>query len=123
MTITDGRWTGSIWDTHLHLDRNGRFIDAALDFARTGGSHMCLVHKPRFGENLPTSIEEVRSSYQNTLEIAEIVRRKCNIDVRVILGPHHQSERRIRQARLGATESRCPGAPPLAEEGLDPPSM
>ena len=98
MTITDGRWTGSIWDTHLHLDRTGRFIDAALDFARTGGSHMCLVHKPGFGEDLPTSIEEVRSSYQNTLEIAEIVRRKCNIDVRVILGPHpvvweHQSRK------------------------------
>ncbi len=88
MAIEGGRWTGPIWDSHMHLDRDGRFIDAALDFARTGGTHICLVHKPEFGENLPTNTEEIRHSYQNTLDIAELVRRKCNIDVRVILGPH-----------------------------------
>ena len=88
MTIQDGRWIGPIWDSHMHLDRNGRFVDAALDFSRAGGSHVCLVHKPGFGEALPSSTEEIRSVYQNTLDIADVVRHKCDLDVRVILGPH-----------------------------------
>jgi TatD-related deoxyribonuclease len=88
MAIKNGRWDGQIWDTHLHLDRAGRFLDAAHDFVRAGGTHLCLVHKPGFTEKLPTTLDEVKSAYQDTIKIGEAVRRECGLDVRVILGPH-----------------------------------
>ena len=44
MAIVEGRWTGPIWDTHLHLDISGRGLAAAHDFANAGGTHLCLVH-------------------------------------------------------------------------------
>ena len=88
MSIVEGRWVGPIWDTHLHLDLNGRGIAAAQDFANAGGTHLCLVHKPGFGHQLPESIQAVREAYSGTLDLASSVRRQVGIDVRVILGPH-----------------------------------
>ena len=88
MTIIEGRWVGPIWDTHLHLDLNGRGTAAAQDFANAGGTHLCLVHKPGFGHRLPESIQAVRDAYSRTLDLADSVRRQVEIDVRVILGPH-----------------------------------
>jgi TatD-related deoxyribonuclease len=88
MVIVEGRWTGPIWDTHLHLDPNGRGIAAAQDFANAGGTHLCLVHKPGFPSRLPNSIDAVKDAYVETLELARGVRREVGIDVRVILGPH-----------------------------------
>ena len=88
MTIIEGRWTGPIWDTHLHLDPSGRGIAAAQDFANAGGTHLCLVHKPGFPNSLPESIDAVKQAYIGTLDMADSVRREVGIDVRVILGPH-----------------------------------
>ena len=88
MAIIEGRWTGPIWDTHLHLDPNGRGIAAAQDFANAGGTHLCLVHKPDFHFGLPESIPAVKEAYMATLDMAKVVRRETGLDVRVILGPH-----------------------------------
>ena len=88
MAIVEGRWTGPIWDTHLHLDFNGRGIAAAQDFANGGGTHLCLVHKPGFPNHLPDTIGAVKDAYTGTLQLAEGVRREVGLDVRVILGPH-----------------------------------
>ena len=88
MAIIEGRWTGPIWDTHLHLDYSGRGISAAQDFANAGGTHLCLVHKPDFHQGLPESLDAVKEAYIGTLEMAKAVRRDVGIDVRVILGPH-----------------------------------
>ena len=88
MSIVEGRWTGPIWDTHLHLDHNGRGIAAAQDFSNGGGTHLCLVHKPGFPNNLPDSIGAVKDAYTGTLQLAKGVRREVGLDVRVILGPH-----------------------------------
>ena len=88
MSIIEGRWTGPIWDTHLHLDINGRGLTAAQDFANAGGTHLCLVHKPGFPSKLPESLDAVKQAYLGTLNMADAVRREVGIDVRVILGPH-----------------------------------
>ena len=88
MAIVEGRWTGPIWDTHIHLDHNGRGIAAAQDFSNGGGTHLCLVHKPGFPNNLPDSIGAVKDAYTGTLQLAKGVRREVGLDVRVILGPH-----------------------------------
>ena len=87
MTVKDGRWEGPILDNHFHLDPAGRGVDAALDFKRAGGTHLVLVHKPDF-ESLPTTIEQISSSYDGTIKMAESVRKELDLDVRVVLGPH-----------------------------------
>lgn len=88
MTISKGRWDGPIWDTHIHLDLEARGLSAAQDFVNAGGTHICLVHKPTFSAGLPDSIEGVDAAYRQTLGLADQVRRKVGLDVRVVLGPH-----------------------------------
>tara|TARA_B100001113_G_C21052750_1_gene597564 strand:+ start:44 stop:985 length:942 start_codon:yes stop_codon:yes gene_type:complete len=84
----DGKkWNGPITDGHMHLDRKGRCIDAALDFERSGGTRLILVHKPNFSQ-LPENIDDISNAYSETLSIANEVRELTNIQVQVILGPH-----------------------------------
>lgn len=87
MTLIDGQWKGPILDNHFHLDRTARYLDAAMDFQRAGGTDLVLVHKPDF-DNLPTTVEAVKSAYENTVSMAEQVRLECELRVRVVLGPH-----------------------------------
>jgi TatD-related deoxyribonuclease len=87
MSIVDGQWVGPILDDHFHLNRKGRFIAAAQDFANSGGTHLILVHCPDFA-NLPTTAAEYSNAYADTVAMAEKVRREVELDVRVMLGPH-----------------------------------
>jgi len=82
-----GRWEGPILDQHMHLDRNNRFLDAVSEFVNSGGTAINLVHKPNFS-NLPLSISDYQSAYDNTIEMAREIREKFGIQVSVILGPH-----------------------------------
>ena len=87
-TFWDGeKWTGPITDGHMHLDRMGRFLDAAKDFENAGGTRLILVHKPKFNQ-LPEKIEDVSIAYLETLSMAEDVRGATNLGVQVVLGPH-----------------------------------
>ena len=81
------KWNGPITDGHMHLDRKGRCLDAAIDFERSGGTRIILVHKPDFSF-LPENIEDVSAAYSDTLSIANEVRESTEIQVQVILGPH-----------------------------------
>ena len=95
MNFSDGHWKGPILDNHFHLDKSGRYLDAALDFKRAGGTDLVLVHKPDFN-NLPLNKDQIRSSYEGTIQIANSVRIEHELNVRVVLGPHpaawfHQS--------------------------------
>jgi len=103
MTLVDGQWNGPILDNHFHLDRVGRYLDAAADFQRVGGTDLVLVHKPDF-DNLPNNVEGVRKAYEDTVAMAEQVRLECDLRVRVVLGPHPASW--VHQcASLGVEES------------------
>jgi TatD-related deoxyribonuclease len=79
-------WKGPILDDHFHLNRNGRFLDAAKDFQRVGGTDLVLVHCPDFAAP-PTTRQGHIDSYANTIAMSEEVR-GLGIGVRVILGPH-----------------------------------
>ena len=35
-----------IFDNHLHLNRNGKFLDAIREFKKTGGTHFVLCQLP-----------------------------------------------------------------------------
>lgn len=79
-------WTGPILDDHFHLNRNGRFLDAARDFLRVGGTDLVLVHCPDFSAP-PTTRKGHGEAYADTIAMSEQVR-ELGLGVRVILGPH-----------------------------------
>jgi len=78
-----------ITDDHIHIDPvNGRGIEAAKDFARAGGTHLFLVTKPSWSCGVePSHAEDFREVFEQTLGIAEMVRR-TGLSVFVILGVH-----------------------------------
>lgn len=80
-------WQGPILDNHFHLNRKGRYLDAAKDFKNAGGTSVVLVHCPDFSAP-PTTKLGHRESYQNTISMAESVRTEVGLGVRVVLGPH-----------------------------------
>jgi TatD-related deoxyribonuclease len=84
--VNEMDWNGPILDDHFHLNRSGRFLEAAKDFQRVGGTDLVLVHCPDFASP-PTSRQGHIDSYQNTIDMAEEVK-LLGIGVRVILGPH-----------------------------------
>jgi TatD-related deoxyribonuclease len=80
-------WDGPIIDNHFHLNRKGRFLDAAKDFKNVGGTGLILVHCPDFS-NPPTTKDGHTETYRDTIEMAEMVRKEHGLGVRVVLGPH-----------------------------------
>lgn len=87
MTEQGLAWQGPILDNHFHLNRSGRYLEAAADFKKAGGTNVVLIHCPDFSDP-PTTRDGHKISYQNTLEMADAVRNKLGIGVRVVLGPH-----------------------------------
>ncbi|AKH98187.1 TatD family hydrolase [Halanaeroarchaeum sulfurireducens] len=62
-----------ILDDHLHLDpRHGRGVEAAKDFARSGGTHLLVVNKPSWLLGVtPETGEDFRAVYEETIETVE----------------------------------------------------
>ena len=87
MSLNNGKWAGPIVDNHFHLNRKGRFLSAIEDFKKSGGTGIVLVHCPNF-KTPPITPKEHKESYLDTIMMAEQVREKMLIDVRVVLGPH-----------------------------------
>ena len=94
-------YDGPILDNHLHLNRRGLFLDAARDFQRQGGTDLVLVHLPDFSAP-PETRAGHEAAYADTLSMAQSVREKFGLGVRVVLGPHpaafvHQFERWVNE--------------------------
>jgi len=76
-----------VLDNHMHLDPDGLKEKAVMDFFRTGGTHIVLVHKPY--HNAPVIKEkDFRKSYEITINLADRIRRKTPVKVIVVLGPY-----------------------------------
>ena len=86
--INEGHWEGPIIDQHIHLDRGNRYLGAIEDFVASGGTGIMLVHKPNFYYKLPSSIEQYKKEYENTIEMGEEIKSKFPIEVGIVLGPH-----------------------------------
>ncbi|MDC3316956.1 TatD family hydrolase [Candidatus Poseidoniaceae archaeon] len=111
MTTPLPKWNGPILDNHFHLNRKGRYLDAAKDFKNQGGTHLVLVHCPDFSSP-PTHIDEHRSTYADTIAMADEVRGHHGLNVRVVLGPHpaafaHQFIQWIEEDKEGGAERAC----------------
>ncbi|MDG1539199.1 MAG: TatD family hydrolase [Candidatus Poseidonia sp.] len=101
-------YDGPILDNHFHLNRNGRFLDAATDFQRAGGTDLVLVHCPDFAKP-PETLAGHRAAYQDTIDMAAKVRGEVGLGVRVVLGPHpaafaHQFERWVAEDVVSGEE-------------------
>ncbi|MDR2855579.1 MAG: TatD family hydrolase [Methanomicrobiales archaeon] len=78
-----------ILDNHMHIDPlGGRGIEAAKDFLRAGGTHVCLVTKPSWSWGIvPHGKADYRTVYDKTISIADEMR-KIGLTVFVVLGVH-----------------------------------
>lgn len=75
-----------IFDNHLHLRREGRFLEAMKDFKNAGGTHCVLCQYP-----MPQLVLQQKSylpAYQITKEMAEQIRQELNIGVFITVGPY-----------------------------------
>ena len=94
-------YDGPVLDNHFHLNRNGRFLEAALDFQRAGGTDIVLVHCPDFSSP-PETLRGHSETYRDTVAMAKAVRAEVGLGVRVVLGPHpaafaHQFDRWMKE--------------------------
>ena len=75
-----------IFDNHLHLRRNGLFLDAVKDFKKAGGTHFVLCQLPMI--DLVIKNKNYKSCYEETLSIANEIKSKIDIGVFVTVGPY-----------------------------------
>ncbi len=75
-----------IFDNHLHLRRDGRFIDAIKDFKKAGGTHFVLCQYPM--PALALKNKSYSPAYNETLEMAEEIRSEVDVGVFVTVGPY-----------------------------------
>ena len=75
-----------IFDNHLHLRRDGLFLEAVKDFKKAGGSHFVLCQLPM--TSLVIRDKSYKACYQETLAMADEIRSKIDIGVFVTVGPY-----------------------------------
>lgn len=92
-------------DDHIHIDpRNGRGIEAAKDFKRSGGTHLCLVSKPSWSLGIyPIKGDDYRTVFEETLQIAHNIE-ETGLVVFPILGVH-PAEISVLSERMPPTEA------------------
>lgn len=63
----------TVLDNHCHIDpRNGDGIDAVRRFARSGGTHMCIINKPSWSLDVEASdADDFREVFDETLRTVE----------------------------------------------------
>jgi len=75
-----------LFDNHLHLRRDGRFLDAIREFQQAGGTHFILCQYP-----MPLKVIQERSyiaCYAETLAMANEIRSSLDVGVFVVVGPY-----------------------------------
>ena len=75
-----------ILDNHMHLRRDGRYIEAVREFKHAGGTHLVLCHMPMVSEVIEN--KSYMPSYQKTLQMAREVEDATGVVVFVTVGPY-----------------------------------
>lgn len=75
-----------LFDNHMHLRRDGRFIDAIKEFKQAGGTHFVLCQYPM--TSILINEKSYRSCYLETIKMADEIKAKLNIGVFVTIGPY-----------------------------------
>jgi len=75
-----------IFDNHLHLRREGRYLNAVKDFKKSGGTHFVLCQYPMVHKVIKTRSYE--DFYQETLKMSREIKEKIDIGVFITVGPY-----------------------------------
>jgi TatD-related deoxyribonuclease len=84
-----------LFDNHLHLRRDGRFLDAVREFKKAGGTHFVLCQHP-----MPLVVVQEKSyesCYRETLQMAEEIRAEIDVGVFVTVGPYPVDYLKLRE--------------------------
>ena len=84
-----------VFDNHLHLRRDGRFLEAVKDFEKAGGTHFVLCQYPMPG--LVIREKSYKSCYMKTLRMAEEICAEIDIGVFVTVGPYPVDYLKLRE--------------------------
>lgn len=76
----------TIFENHLHLRRDGRYIDAVKDFAKVGGTHLVLCQYPAPEQVLVE--KSYRSIYADTLQMTQEIMAAVQVKVYAVVGPY-----------------------------------
>jgi len=62
-----------VLDNHVHLQPNGRNVEAVKDFLKAGGTHLIVSHMP-YSETPVRVVDDFRTAYDVTLRMTELAR-------------------------------------------------
>ena len=75
-----------ILDNHMHLQLHGENVRAVKRFEKLGGTHINLTNVPN--PEYPMDSRYYERIYEDTLRLAEMVRRETGVKVLVTIGPY-----------------------------------
>lgn len=75
-----------IFDNHMHLRRDGRYLEAVKEFHNAGGTHFVLCQYPM--PSLALQKKSYNSVYQITLDMAKEISKAIEVIVFITVGPY-----------------------------------
>ena len=75
-----------LFDNHMHLRRDGMYLDAVMDFKKAGGTHFILCQYP-----MPSVVikeKSYMSCYKQTLKMVEEIQSEIDVKVFATVGPY-----------------------------------
>jgi len=76
-----------ILDNHIHLQPQGRNVEAVKEYQKAGGTHLILSHMP-YDQVQVHSVEDFMLSYDITIGLAERCNRETSVKVFCTVGPY-----------------------------------
>jgi len=106
-----------VLDNHLHLDPdNARGVEAAKDFARSGGTHLLVVNKPSWHLGVePEAGDDFRAVFERTIEVVDRASEALDGTAWPVLGVHPGLVSRLVDERDFSPEA----ARDLMQAGID----
>ena len=77
---------GVVFDNHMHLRRDGLYLEAVREFERAGGTHLVLCQYPMPG--LVRKHQSYMPVYQQTFDMAHEISEQTGVVVFVTVGPY-----------------------------------
>jgi TatD-related deoxyribonuclease len=74
-------------DHHCHLHPQGEGVAAAKRFAAAGGTHLFLATQ-NYGPGVPRSVDEYRTQFETTEELARRIRTEAGVQTYVVVAPY-----------------------------------
>jgi len=84
-----------IFDNHLHLRRDGRYLEAVKDFIRAGGTHFVLCQYPMVHQVIKD--KTYKNVFQQTVDMAEEIQQQLDVTVYTTVGPYPVDYLRLKE--------------------------